>query len=65
MILYWNSVLANHASTLFIQLLRYFQHVEQQKGQVARLEELRSSLLSYNVALDIEFSQTLHDREIR
>lgn len=34
------------------------------KNQVARLEELRKSLLSHLISFDVKFSNTLHDRQI-
>ncbi len=33
--------------------------------QQQRLREIQHSLANHNVQLDIEFSSTLHDREIR
>ncbi|XP_060566828.1 MIT domain-containing protein 1-like [Ruditapes philippinarum] len=38
---------------------------DQRRFQQSKLSELTTSLLSYQIALEIEFSQTLHDREIR
>ncbi|XP_052796929.1 MIT domain-containing protein 1-like [Mya arenaria] len=40
-------------------------HPDQISMQTKRLQELAASLLSYNVTLEWEFSNTLHDREIR
>ncbi|KAL4230775.1 MIT domain-containing protein 1 [Mactra antiquata] len=41
------------------------ESTDQRKHQENKLSELRTSLLSYQVTLDIQYSQTLHDREIR
>lgn len=41
------------------------QNPQSYQLQVNRLQELRTSLSNYNIKLTINFSSTLHDREIR
>lgn len=41
------------------------ENVDQRRQQQSKLGELATSLLSYQITLEIEYSQTLHDREIR
>lgn len=38
---------------------------DQKRHQNSKLEELKSSLQQYNISLEVNYSQTLHDREIR
>lgn len=40
-------------------------HPDQQRHQNIKLAELQSSLHQYNIDLELQYSQTLHDREIR
>ena len=47
----------------FLQfLMKYF---EDQEDQDQKLSELCTSLLKRNISLIVEYSQTLHDREIK
>lgn len=41
------------------------QNDQEHGSQVSRFENIKSSLIEYNIELAVEYSQTLHDREIR
>ena len=56
----------SYLSSVFYSLifLGKDDNLENQNQQCSRLEELRKSLKQHNIELLVEFSTTLHDREI-
>ena len=43
----------------------FFLTFQENEGQIKKLSQIQQSLKNYNIELEIEYSTTLHDRQIK